>query len=289
VPDLRYMLPITALLALVGCEPGSSPEVSTSSQAAADAGPTPAGPGDMHPVLTPAEYYAGIDADAAGADLKRALHELIDDHTELFYRQLWDALAYTDADPDRDGHVLLFYTGWSRSADLHGGSASEWNREHVWAKSHGDLGTAPPAGTDLHHIRATDVTVNNARGSLAFDDGGTLYTDNDGPTTCRRDDDSWEPRDEVKGDVARILFYMAVRYETGDPQDLELVEGVQPPGDKSPVLGVLSTLLAWHAADPPDDAERLRNGRVQELQGNRNPFIDHPEWVDRVWGGVSAD
>lgn len=79
-----------------------------------------------------------------------------------------------------------------------------------------------------------------------------------------------------------VLHGMAVRYEDPD-LDLELTEDIRDQGDKDPLHGVASTLLRWHEQDPPDDAERLRNDRVEELQGNRNPFVDRPEWVGFIW------
>ena len=228
--------------------------------------------------------YFGVSADATGEDLKAQLHALVAGHEALNYRELWDALAFTDEDPDNPGHVLLIYTGWSLPADAHGNDPSGWNREHVWSKSRGDFGTRQGAGTDLHAIRPAEVTVNTARGNKAFDEGGDWYIDADGPTNCRSDRDSWEPRPEVRGDIARMLFYMAVRYE-GPDLDLEVTEDTAPQGDKAPVHGVLSTLLRWHNQDPPDDWERERNNRVETIQGNRNPFIDRPEFVERIWGG----
>lgn len=223
-------------------------------------------------------YYARIDPELSGDELKAVLHDLVDHHVEFDYAELWRALAYTDADPDRPGNIVLFYTGWSRSADQHGGARGDWNREHTWSKSRGDFGTRPGAGTDLHMMRPTDMRVNSARGNRAFDDGGTLWED----SGCRRDRDSWEPRDAVKGDVARAILYACVRYEDLD-LDLELTEEARDQSDKAPAHGVRSTLLRWHAADPPDEAERRRNDRVQQLQGNRNPFVDRPEWVEAVW------
>jgi len=254
-------------LGLLGCDPPEN----------ASAQPNSATPQTDH-----SAYYAAISPSATGDELKAQLHDLIDDHHPLNYRELWDALAVTDADPEHPGNVLLIYTGWSLPADAHGNDPSGWNREHLWSKSRGDFGTRQGAGTDLHAIRPAEVTVNTARGNRAFDDGGELYIDRDGPTRCRSDADSWEPRNEVKGDIARAIFYMAVRYEDAD-LDLELTEDTRGQQDKAPLHGVASTLMRWHVQDPPDDAERLRNDRVEELQGNRNPFIDHPQWVGEVW------
>lgn len=235
------------------------------------------GASDPPPSAVPPTTAPAVDP----AALKAELHAAVRSHRVLDYRELWDALAYTDADPDRPGHVVLLYTGWSRPADHHGNEASQWNREHVWAKSRGDFGNRPGPGTDLHLVRPTDVSVNNARSNLAFDDGGELVLDNDGPTGCRRDGDSWEPRDAVKGDVARMILYAAVRYES-DP-DLELTEAAAERGDNAPRHGVRSTLLRWHELDPPDAAERRRHERIAELQGNRNPFIDRPELAGQLW------
>ena len=112
------------------------------------------------------DYYASIDADFASDELRAALHDLIDDHTELNYRQLWEALAYTDEDPSRPGHVVLLYTARVLDADHHGNERDMWNREHVWAKSRGDFGTQPGAGTGLHMIRQS-LKICNSRSSLA--------------------------------------------------------------------------------------------------------------------------
>lgn len=224
-------------------------------------------------------YYAS-SFNLWGNDLKQALHNTIKGHVEFSYSDVWDILRDSDEDPDNSNNVILLYTGWSYAKSNNGGGASNWNREHVWAKSHGDFGKTPPAGTDVHHLRPTDVTVNSKRGSLDFDNGGTLYTDGDGPTECRYDNDSWEPRDAVKGDVARMMYYMAVRYEADDPYDLELVEKT---GTSGPVFGRRSTLYNWHNQDPVSDFERRRNEIIYtDYQKNRNPFIDFPAFVDRL-------
>jgi len=117
----------------------------------------------------------------------------------------------------------LFYSGWSVNAAQEYNNGNGWTLEHIWAKSHGDFGTDIGAGTNVHHLRPEDNTVNNARNNKDFDNGGSIYVDDDGVTQCRTDADSWEPRDAVKGDVARMLFYMATRYEgtNGEP-DLEI-------------------------------------------------------------------
>ncbi|HDR7447833.1 MULTISPECIES: endonuclease I family protein [Bacillus] len=215
-----------------------------------------------------------------GLELKKELHNIIDDHTKLSYSAVWEALRDTDEDPNNKNNVILLYTGRSQGKLTNGSGVNNWNREHVWAKSHGDFGTAAGPGTDLHHLRATDVSVNSSRGNLDFDDGGVNHLE---ATECKYDSDSWEPRDSVKGDIARMLFYMAVRYE-GDSGEIDLELNEKVNNNKDPYMGKLSVLLKWNEQDPVDDLERKRNEIIfTKYQHNRNPFIDHPEWVNKIW------
>jgi endonuclease I len=227
----------------------------------------------------PADYYAAAEG-KTGADLEDALHGIISDSTVLSYDDVWDALKQTDEDPNNPANVVLLYSGESRGEQEHGGDVGDWNREHVWAKSHGDFGTSPGPGTDIHHLRPTDMQVNSTRGNKDFDNGGDAVPAAPGNFT---DSDSWEPRDQVKGDVARMIFYMSVRYEGADGfADLEMNDQVN--NGSAPAMGRLSVLLDWHAADPPDAFERNRNDVIfEDWQHNRNPFIDHPEWAGAIW------
>ncbi|WP_031467784.1 endonuclease I family protein [Sciscionella sediminilitoris] len=222
----------------------------------------------------PDGYYQDAEG-KTGPELKAALHTIISKQDTLSYDQAKDALTKTDQDPANQADVIELYTGRSVSA-----SGGEWNREHVWAKSHGDFGTAPGPGTDIHHLRPSDIKVNSERGNKDFDKGGNAVEGAPGNFT---DDDSFEPRDAVKGDVARMIFYMAVRYDGGDgAPDLE-------PNDKvgngsAPAIGRLSVLKQWSEQDPPDKFEQHRNDVIfDQYQHNRNPFIDHPEWVKAIW------
>lgn len=228
---------------------------------------------------SPDGYYDAANG-KSGEQLKSALHDIIDDHTEISYSNVWEALRETDEDPSNSNNVILLYTGRSQGKNENGGNADDWNREHVWAKSHGDFGTSMGPGTDLHHLRPTDASVNSSRSNLDFDEGGSEHTEAAGNYY---DSDSWEPRDSVKGDVARMIFYMDVRYEgdSGEP-DLELNNQVN--NGSAPYHGKLSVLLEWHEEDPVDDLERRRNEIIYtDYQHNRNPFIDHPEWAAEIW------
>ena len=241
--------------------------------------PTPTATTTATPAPTPGDYY-GPAAGKTGTALEASLHQIISGQRRLSYDQVWDALKDTDQDPANSSNVVLLYTGRSQSKTTNGGGVDDWNREHVWAKSHGGFGTATGPGTDVHHLRPTDVTVNSARGNKDFDLGGTQSAEAPGNYT---DADSWEPRNAVKGDVARMIMYMAVRYEGGDGfADLEMKNLVN--NGSAPYMGKLSVLLEWNRMDPPDSFEQRRNQRIYEVwQGNRNPFVDHPEYADAIW------
>ncbi|MGW7457258.1 endonuclease I family protein [Streptomyces sp. NPDC054797] len=224
-------------------------------------------------------YYAAAEG-KTGAELKTALHNIIKTQSKVSYDGVWNALKVTDQDPANPNNVILVYSGRSQSKASNGGDPNDWNREHVWAKSHGEFGTSTGPGTDLHHLRPEDVTVNSTRGNKDFDLGGSPVSEAPGSLT---DADSFEPRDAVKGDVARMLLYMAVRYEGDDGfADLEMNDRVN--NGSAPLFGRISLLKQWNQMDPPDAFEQRRNQVIFDTyQHNRNPFIDHPEWVNSIW------
>jgi endonuclease I len=232
-------------------------------------------------------YYAPA-AGATGSALRAALHGIIKGHRRFSYTCVWTILEDADVDPVTPDHVIALYTGRSipkSRRDQGQNDPDSWNREHVWPKSHGFPHRNQHAHTDAHHLRPTDRSVNTSRGNRDFDEGGAPH---DECLACRLDADSWEPPDGVKGDTVRMLLYLAVRYEgeDGDTPDLELVNRTTS-GDE-PFLGHLCMLLHWHRQDPVSEAERWRHDRVYHWQGNRNPFIDHPEWVSAIWGDATA-
>ncbi|MEU9066480.1 endonuclease [Streptomyces sp. NPDC048306] len=271
----RKAAPLAAVAVLVGL---AGPSLTASPATATPATAAPATASTANTDYDSTYYKDAIGK--TGDSLKSALHTIVSDQTKLSYSAVWDALKATDEDPDNSGNVILLYSGVSRSKSLNGGDTGDWNREHVWAKSHGDFGTSTGPGTDIHHLRPSDVRVNSVRGNKDFDNGGSAVSEGGGSLT---DSDSFEPRDAVKGDVARMIFYMAVRYEGGDGfADLE-VNG-QVDNGSSPYIGKLSVLKAWNDEDPPDAFEERRNQVVyDEYQHNRNPFVDHPEWVESIW------
>jgi len=238
----------------------------------------------------PDGYYDNA-AGLSGSSLKAALHDIIDDHIALSYTAVTNALKVTDEDPNNTNNVILIYTGWSYSKSKYGNLYDEWNREHVWSKSHGDFGDNPPEGTDLHHLRPCDASVNSYKSNRDFSKGTTPYYDDGIPTGCYTASYIWEPRNEDKGDVARMMFYMAVRYEGDNGEtNLELVSYVNTSPIGEPLYGNLDTLLKWHQDDPVSPWEISRNNKIYyQYQANRNPFIDHPEYVNLIWGSGEGE
>ena len=249
----------------------------------------------------PQDYY--LDAnDKSSEELKEALHQIISNHVVYPYTSssidTWDILQLSDQDPENHNNMILVYTGRSQDKGYRDGSGNysqyengngtqnnSWNREHIWPKSHGFPDEDDNAYTDVHNLKPCDRSVNSSRGTKDFDYGGNQHSE---ASQCLTDSDSWEPSDSVKGDIARILFYMTVRYDPGydhnnNSFDLELVDYTTP-GNNDPILGKLSSLIQWHNDDPVDDFEINRNEIIFGFQENRNPFVDHPNLVNFLWG-----
>ena len=245
----------------------------------------------------PSGYYDsanGLDDN----DLKTALNNIIDGHTEFPYSSsstdVWDILKLSDRDPNNSNNVLCVYTQYSINASDEYNSGNGWSREHVWAKSHGDFGTSVGAGTDLHNLKPADISVNSTRNNKDFGEGGDAVIDNsppsgyDGSTDCFKTSTTFEPPDSIKGDIARIIFYMVVRYEGENGEvDLEMVNYADSSPSGEPYHGIQSVLYSWHIADAVSTFEQNRNEIIYNYQGNRNPFIDHPEYANYIWGGES--
>ncbi len=238
----------------------------------------------------PPGYYDDATG-LSGSALKAALNNIIDGHTSISYADVVDALKVLDEDPNNFSNVILLYKTTSIAKSSFGGNPDEWNREHVWPGSHGGFGTSAPAGTDLHHLKPTDVSVNSDRGDKDFDNCQATGTQHSEATLCYFTTDAWEPPDAVKGDIARMVFYMVVRYEgeNGEPE-LELSDSYTSSSGSPAYLGIETTLKQWHQNDPVDADEQARNNSIYyDYQNNRNPFIDHPEYVNLIWGGGLAD
>ncbi len=229
----------------------------------------------------PVGYYNGTEG-LQGTALKTKLHEIIRGHNSLSYYFSRHVMYYSDADPNVPGNVILIYTGRSQNGNDYGTGGNKINREHVWAKSHGQFSGILPMDSDVHNLKPADASVNTDRSNLDFD--WSLYYHPEA-TECKFTPGvSWEPRNAVKGDVARIIFYMDSRYEwTNGEINLTVVDKVDT--YPQPEHGKLSTLLDWNEMDPTDQFDHNRNNVIYRFQKNRNPFTDNPNFVGLIWGG----
>ena len=232
-------------------------------------------------------YYSNIDFNQSGASVKSQLVTLITNtHNPITYADVWNVLQASDLETGSTSLVTLVYgyndldgnpvTDRTRDKFSNGGNAGQWNREHVFAKSlaNPDLGTSGP-GSDAHNIRAADVTENNNRASKKYATG----SGNAGDVGA-----NWYPGDEWRGDCARIIMYMYLRYGN---QCIPSYAVVGTANSVDP--NMVDLLLDWNANDSVSQFEKDRNDAIQNAQGNRNPFIDNPRIATKIWGGPLAE
>lgn len=263
----------------------------------------------------PANYYTSVNS-SNPTSLRSTLHAVIDDHVRIPYTatatDTWNVLELADEDPSNSSRIVDVYK--NASYPKYGAGNADYDREHTWPKSYGfpnDSSTNYPY-TDCHHLFLSNSGYNSARGNRPFDEPGAtateyvtnvtngfgggvgVYPGNSNWGVGSQDTGSWEIWVHRRGDVARALFYMDVRYEGGthgvtgasEPNliltdNRSLIASSNTGANLSVAyMGLISVLLQWHLEDPVDNIERDRNDAVFQFQGNRNPFIDHPEWVD---------
>lgn len=243
----------------------------------------------------PAGYYAMAEG-KTGTALKAALNQILRTGAIVLpysaptgTTDSSDALRVLDEAADDPASVRLVYSGLKAiKADLN--NTTGWDREHLWPNSYG-IDSIGPAYSDLHNLRPCDSSVNSSRGNTPYDDSnpsGPGYTTPGHPEApgTSRNPGTWEMPDNQKGDIARAMFYMDVRYggTSGEP-DLQLTDNMTTVTASGSNMGRLSSLLVWHLLDPVSPEERQRNDNVDSLfQRNRNPFVDRPEWVKAVFG-----
>ena len=257
-----------------------------------------------------ADYYAPITA-TGGSELLGQVHDLITT-THTYYTTYADCKdpAYViKTDPGTDGALMEFYSQADLSSTWQSGAVGTWNREHLWCQSLSNglwnnvNNNTTGGGSDLFHIRPTESRLNSTRNNNKYGiaTGGkeAWYKDANGNNVALGGyyvgSSVFEPLDEVKGDVARIIMYVYTHYNT-----YSNVFGSANGSGSAGYFGTLafsnvmaassesaaiSLLLEWNEADPVDEIETKRNKAVYEIQGNRNPFVDHPEYADAIWGG----
>lgn len=247
--------------------------------------------------LTFAQIPSGYYDDAqgqSGAQLKTALYQIIKGHSVQSYTPgVWNAFATTDV--KANGKVWDMYSNYewtlgTNQCGTYSGEGSCYNREHSFPKSW--FGDVSPMNTDLFHIYPTDGYVNGKRSNYPFGEvSSPSWTSTNGSklgpnALAGYSGTVFEPIDEYKGDFARSYFYMATRYE-------DVISGwnsVVLDGSTYPVYTewYLDMLISWHEQDPVSQKETDRNNAVYAIQHNRNPYIDHPEYVATVWGTAST-
>ena len=220
----------------------------------------------------PNGYYDSVDLSKDKETIAKTLEDIMNpsDYVRIPYgSKITTLLTETDPALGQPGKVTGFYSG---------NAISSYNKEHVWAKSHGfGKNSSSNPYCDIHHLRPTINSINSSRSHWFFDEGGNP----DGYGNNIVKNVSFEPRDEVKGDVARIIFYMATRYKT--EYGLTIVDDLGDTNSTDPTMGQLSTLLKWNYSDPVSASEIHRNEAIYGIQHNRNAFIDHPEYVDYLY------
>lgn len=229
--------------------------------------------------ITYTGYYSSITSAilSNSTNLKSTLNQIVSANTKkISYTDCTTSLKTIDS---YDGdYVECIYTGERLGKDNSGSASGQWNKEHIWAKSHGFNDQKYTAYSDLHHLRVSEARINSSRSNSYFDEVSN-------PTNQDDYGNKWtstvfEPRDEVKGDIARMLLYMVVRYED-TTLDLELTNDTslasKAENGTEGYIGILNTILKWNFEDPVDSRELYRNEEIYKVQGNRNPFIDHPE------------
>lgn len=239
------------------------------------------------------QYYSSVDFNLAGDGLKAELSSLLlDTHANLIpytssNTDTWDVLRISDLVDVNSSNVLLIYgyddsdssTNNDRTRDIYSNQSSNcigyWNREHVFAKSLADpslVTNQPGPGTDVHNLRAADCQMNSSRNNRLFVSG----SGNSGISGSY-----FYPGDEFKGDVARIIMYMYLRYPSQcEPLNIGVGSSSYSTNGEMPNL-----FLDWNEEDPVSDFERNRNDVIYSYQGNRNPFIDNPYLAFKIWNG----
>lgn len=249
-------------------------------------------------------YYSGITA-TSGQQLLGQVHDLITITHKKYtsYSDCKNPTYVKMTDPgSNSSSVMEFYSQANISSTWGAGAVGTWNREHVWCQSLSNgLWGESGGGSDMHHIRPVETRLNSTRGNDKYglvsnrDSNKAYYKDGSGNNVAHggySGGSVFEPLDEVKGDVARIVMYVYTHYNTysnvggttnGSGSYFGTLKFTNVMSASSETAAI-NLLLEWNKNDPVDDIERTRNEAVYEIQGNRNPFIDHPEYVNAIWG-----
>ena len=247
----------------------------------------------------PNGYYNAATG-LSGSELQQSLHNIIKNHDAVTYSSIWDHFENTDKKANGKvwdvysdipgGNPPYQFTFGSDQCGNYNGEGDCFNREHSFPSSWFG-GTVSPMYTDLFHIYPTDGFVNSKRGNYPFGEvNNPSWTSMNGSrvgnnSTAGYSGVVFEPIDAYKGDLARSQFYMATRYlgEDGGWPGSPSFDGSQMEE------WTLTLLYEWHQNDPVSEKEISRNNAIYQIQNNRNPFIDHPEYASLIWFFTSID
>ena len=246
------------------------------------------------------DYYESINLEYSGEALADSLNSLISSthKKSLSYDELWTAYETTDSFPGTnkiwDTYSEYLFNKGTDQAGSYKKEGDVYNREHTVPQSW--FSEAMPMKGDCFHVLATDGYVNNKRSSFVYGEVNKVsYTSENGSKLGTSSHSAYsgtvfEPIDEYKGDIARGCMYMAIRYKDklsgwtkGESQ--KIFKGSYP----YLTAYAIDVFTKWSHMDPVSDKETIRNDAIFALQGNRNPFIDHPEWVDVIWNNTYQD
>ena len=260
-------------------------------------------------------YYAAIGSETC-SNLKTALHNLIDDHTTVSYGSLWTYYQTTDDHINDSGTETIVwdmysdnptgaeneFTFVSEQCGTYQGEGDCYNREHSFPKSWWGGSTSVPQYTDIFTVVPVDGWINGIRSNNPYGEvqsgtethimGNGTRLGSSSITIPGYSGSVFEPIDSYKGDLARGYFYMATRYEDviAGWENINTETDAVLDGSSYTVYEpwMVNMLISWHNSDPVDQKEIDRNESIYGIQGNRNPFIDHPEYVDLIWNNCSG-
>ncbi len=268
----------------------------------------------------PPGYYSSVNTTSAST-LRATLHAVIDDHVKIPYTatatDTWDVLNLASEDPTNTSKILDLYKNQSLTKET--GGNNFYNREHTWPNSYGfpDDTSCNYAYTDCHMLFLCDIAYNATRGNAPYracvgcselttlfnnglGGGSGVYVGNSNWSNGSDSASNFETWIGRRGDVARAILYADVRYEGGthgsngcaepnlivtDSQTL-IANSATGSNESIAYMGIKAVLVQWSLQDPPDAWERHKNDVVFAYQQNRNPFIDHPEWVGCLFAGT---
>lgn len=272
-----FLLPLLAVISLSGCgikmpetESEKVSETQESKSSNITSTTTSSNSGSTPTSDYSGKYYDNIDSSKSGNALLSELQTLMFSTHKKYcsYGEIRYEFKKSDKDPNKSGNIICFYSHQSINGTWDAGTT--YNREHVWPKANSNNlfksvdNSYSGAGSDLHHVRPAITSINEDRGNQKFG--------------------NYIPNDNVKGDCARIIMYLYTHYASSLSGTGSLKATYAGNLSLTSVFTNTNLIKEWNRIDPVDELEKNRNEYCYTHQGNRNPFIDHPEWVEKALG-----